>query len=76
MSNGGRSGSDGARDRDEGFADARRFQLRVAMALTPAERLRALESLLDFNDMLLAHNPRTRRIAEQLRAWRERRRQP
>jgi hypothetical protein len=68
--------SDGTPGASEGFAEARRFQLRVALALTPGERLRALEALLDFNDMVLARNPQIRRVAERLRPWLERRWRP
>jgi hypothetical protein len=62
-----------ASDMDVGFAEARRFQLGLGLALTPAERLRELEAMLDFNDMVEARNPSIRWVAERLRTWRERR---
>jgi hypothetical protein len=50
------------------FEEAARFRLLVALRLTAAERLRDLEAMWDFNEMVEAQNPRTRQIAERLRA--------
>ena len=53
------------------FAEAARFQLRVALGMTYAERLRDLEAMWDFNDMIEEQNPHVRRVVELLRARRK-----
>lgn len=53
------------------FAEAERFQLLVALGTTYAERLRDLERMWDFNDMVEELNPHIRRIAVLMRAQRE-----
>lgn len=53
------------------FAEAQRFQLLTALGTSYAERLRDLERMWDFNDMVEELNPRIRRIAALLRARRE-----
>jgi hypothetical protein len=50
------------------FAEAARFRLSIALGLSHRERLRDLESMWDFNDMIEARNPRVRHIAAVLRA--------
>ena len=52
----------------EAFLDAERFRLRLSLQLSPAERLRDLEAMLQFNEAAEARNPRLRWIAERLRA--------
>jgi hypothetical protein len=52
------------------FAEAERFRLLVALTLSHAERLRDLEAMWDFNDMIETKNPRIRLIAERLRQLR------
>jgi hypothetical protein len=49
------------------FEEAELFSLRVALALTPAQRLRDLEAMIKFNAEAEARNPRLRWIVEQLR---------
>ncbi len=49
------------------FAEARRFQLRLGLSLTPAERLQDLEDMIAFNETVEKYNPHVRRIAERLR---------
>lgn len=48
------------------YAAAREFQLRMSLRATPAERLRDLEAMIDFNAEVEARNPRIRRIADAL----------
>jgi hypothetical protein len=50
------------------FREAQRFQLQVSLSITCAERLRDLEAMFDFNDMIEELNPHTRRAAALLRA--------
>lgn len=50
-----------------GFAEAQRFRLQLSLRATPAERLRDLESMLEFSQQAQALNPRLRWIAERLR---------
>jgi hypothetical protein len=58
------------------FAEAARFQLVVALRMTYADRLRDLEAMWDFNDMIEEQNPRVRRVVELLRARRDTGRTP
>jgi hypothetical protein len=39
------------------FAAAEWFQLRQALALTPAQRLQDLQDMIDFNEQAEARNP-------------------
>jgi hypothetical protein len=54
------------------FEDARRFRLRLSLRASPAERLRDLESMLEFSTRAEELNPRLRAVAERLRAVRSR----
>lgn len=49
------------------FEEASRFRLLQALSLTHLERLRDLEAMWDFNEMLERKNPKMREIAEKLR---------
>lgn len=49
------------------FEEASRFRLLQALSLTHLERLRDLEAMWDFNEMLERQNPKMREIAEKLR---------
>ena len=53
------------------FAEAARFHLLVALGLSYADRLRDLEAMWDFNDMIEEQNPHVRRVVELLRARRK-----
>jgi hypothetical protein len=53
------------------FAEAARFQLLVSLGMTYADRLRDLEAMWDFNDMIEAQNPHVRRVVDLLRARRK-----
>ena len=49
------------------FAEAELFRLREGLALTPAQRLRDLQGIIQFNAEAEARNPRLRWVIEQLR---------
>lgn len=49
------------------YEDAVEFRLRMSLRATPAERLRDLEAMIDFNATVEARNPRVKRVAEALR---------
>ncbi|MBS0611971.1 MAG: hypothetical protein JSS24_02215 [Proteobacteria bacterium] len=49
------------------FAEAAIFQLRLALALTPLQRLQDLESMIQFNADAEARNPAIKWAAAQLR---------
>lgn len=53
------------------FAEAQRFQLLMTLGTSYAERLRDLERMWDFNDMVEELNPRIRHIAALMRAQRK-----
>lgn len=50
----------------DGFSAAQRSRLELQLRATPAERLRDLEAMWDFNEVVWANNPRVLRIAERL----------
>lgn len=50
------------------FREAEDWRLRLQLRASYAERLRDLEELWDFNEMIWARNPRIRRIVERLRS--------
>lgn len=52
---------------DWSYEGAREFRLRMSLRATPAERLRDLEAMIDFNATVEARNPRVKRVAEALR---------
>ena len=49
------------------FAEARIFQLRLGLALTPIQRLQDLESMIQFNADAEERNPAIKWAAAQLR---------
>jgi hypothetical protein len=49
------------------FAEAQIFQLRLGLALTPAQRLQELESMIQFNADVEERNPAVKWAAAQLR---------
>lgn len=53
------------------FVEAARFRLSIALELSYGERLRDLEAMWDFNEMLERRNPQLRVIAARLQARRE-----
>lgn len=50
----------------DSFSAAERSRLELQLRATPAERLRDLEAMWDFNEVVWANNPRVLRIAERL----------
>ncbi|MEO6080493.1 MAG: hypothetical protein ABIQ86_12025 [Steroidobacteraceae bacterium] len=48
------------------FAAAEEFQLRMALKLTPAQRLQDLQEMLEFNRVAEAMNPRLREAVKLL----------
>jgi hypothetical protein len=49
------------------FEEAQLFRLREGVSLTPAQRLRDLQAMIDFNAEAEARNPQLRWVVEQLR---------
>ena len=49
------------------FEEAQLFRLRAGLALTPVQRLRDLEEMIQFNAEAEARNPGLRWVAERLR---------
>jgi hypothetical protein len=60
-----------SRDTMGSFAEATRFRLSIALGLSYTERLRDLDAMWDFNDVIERQNPRVQDIAARLREQRE-----